>query len=373
MTSKETRTKSLGIGRRKVLRGVGLGAAVLSIPIVLTPRKTRAAVKLTTRDPGGPYVAAMGKGFYEPFNKENEGRIEIVGVAGKHEPTSQIKSMVDTGTYTWDMACGISISAHNLLADAGYLAPLEIGDDPHVQEVPESFKTKYIQGIEVYTTVLAYRTDVYPAKGPAPTGGFKDLWDIEGIPGRRGIRKHPFDTFEEALMAAGVNGTDVYAYMTANGFDPAFASLNKIKPHVDIWWTGGAQTSQLITTGEVDMIPTWNGRAQAAIDGGAPAAISWNQSLWSFAGAIILRDGPNVDACREFAKFTARPDRQAEFAKHIAYGPTNPKAYDSITAERAALLPTALANFEQSVPIDSVFWGKNKDQAVELFNGWLLG
>ncbi|MBT6118730.1 MAG: extracellular solute-binding protein, partial [Rhodospirillaceae bacterium] len=338
MKTKKTSPKASGIGRRSVLKGAGLGAAALAVPTVLVPRKTRAAIKLTTRDPGGPYVAAMGKGFYEPFNKANEGRIEIVGVAGKHEPTSQIKSMIDTGTYTWDMACGISISAHNLLAEAGYLAPLNIDDDPNVKDVPASFRTEFIQGIEVYTTVLAYRTDVYPAKAPAPTGGFKDLWDVEGIPGRRGLRKHPFDTFEEALMAAGVPGNDVYATMAAKGFDPVFASLDKMKPHVDIWWTGGAQTSQLITTGEVDIIPTWNGRAQAAIDSGAPAAISWNQSLWSFAGAVILRDGPNVDACREFAAFTARPDRQAEFAKHLAYGPTNPNAYKDIAPERAALL-----------------------------------
>jgi hypothetical protein len=24
-------------------------------------------------------------------------------------------------------------------------------------------------------------------------------------------------------------------------------------------------------------------------------------------------------------------------------------------------------------PIDSAFWGQEKDQATELFNGWLLG
>ena len=84
MKTKKTSPKASGIGRRSVLKGAGLGAAALAVPTVLVPRKTRAAIKLTTRDPGGPYVAAMGKGFYEPFNKANEGRIEIVGVAGKH-------------------------------------------------------------------------------------------------------------------------------------------------------------------------------------------------------------------------------------------------------------------------------------------------
>ena len=93
------------ISRRRVLKGAGAGAAAVAFPIVLTPRKSEAAViKLTARDPGGPYVKAYGAAYYEPFNKKFAGKIEVTGVIGKHEPTSQIKAMVDTSTYTWDVA-----------------------------------------------------------------------------------------------------------------------------------------------------------------------------------------------------------------------------------------------------------------------------
>ena len=364
---KTDKSNKLSVSRRRVLKVASAGAAVMAFPTVLLPRKARAAVKITVRDPGGPYVDAFGNAYYKPFNEMMKGEIEVVGVAGKHEPTAQIKSMVETGSYTWDMA-HLSISAHNLLVAAGYLTKLEIDDDPDVQQIPSHFRTPYMMGVDVYATILAYRNDVYPKTAPAPTGGWKDVWDIKGIPGRRAMRKHAFDTIEEALMADGVPASEVYPC----DFPRALKSLNKIKPDIDIWWTGGAQTSQLLKTHEVDICPTWNGRSQAAIDAGAPVSVSWNQALWSYEGMCILRDGPNVDACRKFAAFCANAKRQATHTKWLAYGPTNPGAYDTIPAERAAVLPTSPANFAKTTAIDSVFWGKHKDEGMELFNDWLL-
>ena len=372
--TKGTKILTARTSRRQVLKGTGVAAAAaVAAPLVLTPRKTRAAVNLTVRDPGGPYVKAFGSAYYEPFNEKYKGEIEVIGVAGKHEPTSQIKAMVDTGSYTWDAAL-LSLAAHNLLVNEGdgYLEKLEISGADW-DEIPDNFKTEYIQGSDVYATILAYRHDVYPDMAGAPVNGWKDLWDIDGIKGRRAIRKHPFDTIEEAMMADGVAPTDVYAELAANGFDRAFASLDKIKPAIDIWWTGGAQTSQLITTGEVDIIPTWNGRAQAAIDGGAPATISWTQGLYGYEGWCILKGGPKMDAARKFVEFCGNAQRQAEHAKWLAYGPVNPNAYNYIAPERAAVLPTESKNLESMTPIDMVFWGKEKDPATELFNAWLLG
>lgn len=369
---KGTKLGTATASRRQVLKGAGLGAAAVAFPLVLTPRKTRAAVNITVRDPGGPYVKAFGTAYYEPFNEQYKGEIEVIGVAGKHEPTSQIKAMVDTGSYTWDAAL-LSLAAQNLLINEGdgYLEKLEISG-PDWDEIPAKFKTEYMQGSDVYATILAYRNDVYPATAPVPDKGWADLWNIEGIPGRRAIRKHPFDTLEEAQMATGTAPTEVYNYFRANGFDTAFTSLDKIKEHIDIWWTGGAQTSQLLQTGEVDIIPTWNGRAQASIDAGAPASISWAQGLYGYEGWCILKGGPKVDAARKFVAFCANAKRQAVHAKYIAYGPVNPMAYDYIDAVRAVVLPTMPVNLDVMSPIDMVFWGKEKDQATELFDAWLL-
>ena len=189
----------------------------------------------------------------------------------------------------------------------------------------------------------------------------------------RSVRKHPFYTVEQAVMAQGVPANQVYDYFRKNGLDPAFKSLDKIKKHVNIWWTGAAQTSQLLATGEVDMVPTFNGRAQDAIDGGAPVALSWNQAIWTYGGMTILKGGPNIEACRKFIKFCANAERQATLAKHIAVGPTNPNAFKHLPAERAAVLPTNPKNFERSIEMDAAYWGKEKDVATDRFNQWLVG
>jgi len=84
----------------------------------------------------------------------------------------------------------------------------------------------------------------------------------QGHSGRRGLRKYPFDTIEQALMADGVQTAGVYPC----DLDRAFAALDRLKPDVAVWWTSGAQLEQLLTSGEVDMIRP--GLARAVRSGG---------------------------------------------------------------------------------------------------------
>ena len=75
------------------------------------------------------------------------------------------------------------------------------------------------------------------------------------------------------LALAGALLAPAMAGAQASYIDRALAKLSKIRDSVDVWWTGGAQTSQLLESGEVDMLPTWNGRAQTVIDAGGPVGI----------------------------------------------------------------------------------------------------
>ncbi len=271
------------ISRRTALKGAMAGGVVLGAPWVW--RKASAQGKrIVIRDPGGPFTVAFAEAFYKPFQAATG--IEAVGVASAHEPTSQIKSMVDTKTYTWDMALLSQAAADQLVKEGEYIEKIGLDSHPDVTEIRAEFRTPYCYGNDVYTALLAYRTDAF--KGRKPPTSWKDLWDVAGVPGRRAIRKHPFDTTEEALLADGVPKDKLYPC----DVDRAFRSLDKIKKNVAVWWTGGAQTSQMLKSGEVDMIPTWNARAQAAIDDGAPAAMAWDQGLWAVEGWSILARDP---------------------------------------------------------------------------------
>ena len=353
-----------GISRRKVLKGAAAGAVVFGAPMIWR-RASAQAKRIVVRDPGGPFFQAFGEAFYKPF-REATG-IEAVGVAAAHEPTSLVKGMVDTKTYTWDMALLSQAAADQLVKEgSGYLEKLGLESHPDVSEVRPEFRTPYFVGNDVFTALLAYRTDAF--KGRKAPSGWKDLWDVKGIPGRRALRKHPFDTIEEALLADGVPKEKLYPC----DIDRALKSLDKVKQHVGVWWTGGAQTSQMLKSGEVDMCPTWNARAQAAIDDGAPVELAWDQNLWAVEGWCILKGTPNADVCREFIKFAANAKRQAAYTPHLTYGPTNPNAYKYIDSKRALILPTHPENLAKSIRVDYDYWGTHKDKVTERFNAWVI-
>lgn len=210
--------------RRNALKTVAAGAAALAMPMIWTPSRA-ASKRIVVRDDGGIYSKAYGAVFYKPFTEATG--IQVVGVQANAEPTAQIRSMVDTGNYTWDMA-KISQPAILMLTEGGkvYLEKHGLESDPVVAAIPKQYMSPYGVGNNVYTTVLAYRTDAF--KGRRAPASWADFWNIKEIPGRRGLRKHPFDTIEEALMADGVAPDKVYPC----DIDRALASLDKIKPSV---------------------------------------------------------------------------------------------------------------------------------------------
>jgi putative spermidine/putrescine transport system substrate-binding protein len=359
-----THLLNAGRSRRNILKATAAGVAALTLPAVWSP--TRAQNKrIVVRDDGGVYTKAYGAVFYRPFTQATG--IEVVGVQANAEPVAQIKSMVDAKSYTWDMA-KISWPAMLLLTTGSkvYLEKHGLESEPVIKTIPEQYMSPYGVGTNVYTTVLAYRSDAF--KGRKAPASWADFWNVKDLAGRRGIRKHPFDTIEQALMADGVPMEQVYPC----NVDRAFATLDRIKPDVAVWWTSGAQVEQLLGSGEVDMIPTWISRAQAAQANGAPVEIVWDQGIWGGDNWSILAGTPNADACREFIKFTSDPKRQAALVEYFPAGLTQPAAFDLIKPEVAKNCPTYPDNIRKGLKIDAKFWLDNQASVIERFNGWVL-
>ena len=345
--------------RRNFMIASGTGALLASAPLSL--RRAFAAERLVVADPGGPFEQAYGAAFYRPF-EEATGN-EIANVAREHQPTSQVRAIVETQSYTWDVVT-VTQADQELLGPLDLLEPLDIEDEAFANIIPEA-KSPYWMGVDVYSTVLCYRRDTFDGEGPQ---SWADFWDTKRFPGRRSLRRSPIDTLEIALLADGVSPGELYPL----DLDRAFSKLDEIRSDVDIWWTGGAQTSQLLQSGEVDMIATWNGRAQTVIDSGVPVGIQWNQGLYSIEGWSIPKGNPKAELGKEFIRFCADAERQAAFTPLLAYGPTNLGAYDYISEERAQFLPTAPDKFDRMILADQKWWGDHKDEAEERFNQWLL-
>lgn len=350
-------------GRRSALKTAAAGAAALAFPAVWTSARA-ASKRIVVRDDGGVYAKAYTEILYRPFTEKTG--IQIVNVQANAEPTAQIKSMVETGSYTWDMA-KISQPAILLLTSGKeYLEKHALETDPVIAKIPKQYMSPYGVGTNVYTTVLAYRTDAF--KGRKAPSSWSDMWNLKDFPGRRALRKYPFDTIEEALMADGVPTGQVYPC----DLDRAFKSLDKLAKHVDVWWSTGAQVEQMLGSGEVDMVATWASRAQSAQANGAPVGIVWNQNIWGCDNWSILKGTPNADACREFIKFASDAKRQAELVKFFPAGVTQPDAFRFIKPEVARNCPTFPDNMKSGLHIDAKYWQAKQSVALERFNRWVL-
>ncbi len=354
-------TSILNLSRRSLLKGAGgASLALLAAPAVIRPAAA-ATTSITVADPGGPYAPGYRKAFYDPFEKATG--IKVISVARDAEPTAQFKAMVETKAYTWDV-CTLTLSARDILAKQGLLDPIGFTAAEAPGLMPEAL-TPLWMGVDVYSTIQAYRTDRFKDKAPR---SWADFWDVKGFPGRRALRKNPIDTLEQALLADGVPLDKLYPL----DVERAYKSLDRIKPHIEVWWTSGAQSTQLIQSGEVDLIALWNARAQAAIDGGAPVKIGWNQGLYSIEGWGIPKACPKSEAARQFVKFCANARQQAIYTEMLSYGPTNLDAYKDIPAARAATLPTAPENLKLMTLAREDWWSANRSAMTERFNTWIL-
>ena len=351
-------TQDFNAARRRILHGAGALAVASALPLAARAQ----AKQIVVSDPGGPYTTAYREAFYDPFEKATG--IKVVSVARESQPVAQFAAMVQTKNYVWDVTT-LTLSADIPYLEAkGLLEPIGLKASDYPELMPEAITPNWL-GVDVYSTVLAYRTDKFKDGGPK---SWADFWDVKKFPGRRCLRRSPLDTLEQALLADGVPLDKLYPL----DVDRAFRSLDKIKPHINIWWTSGAQAMQAIQSGDVDMISAWNGRAQAAKDGGAPVTIVWNQGLYSIEGWGIPKGTPRADAAKQFVRFCADAKRQALLTRTLAYGPTNKKAFETISKDRATLLPTAPDNIRDMRLPSPQWWEANRQKVTERFNSWII-
>ncbi|WP_108399012.1 polyamine ABC transporter substrate-binding protein [Devosia submarina] len=353
------------LSRRQFLKTAGSATAVaLAAPAFI--RSASAADMLAIGDAGGAYTAAWTKAFYEPFQAETG--VAVIPVERRDNPAAEVRAVVETGNYRWDLCASIGQDVAHTLVENDLLEPLDLSSDD-VAAIPDTMKDDHFIASDVAAFILAYRTDAFHRE----ITSYADMWDVEGFPGRRGMRQFARDTIQIALLADGVPLAEIPTVLADEaGWARAFAKLDAIRPNVDVWWSSASQTPTLLQTRETDICPTFNSRAQSVIDAGSPVKIVWNGGFFTNFGWVIPKGSPKADLARQFISFCADPERQAVACGEIGIGPSNPGAFDFIDPARSASLPTLPENLAQMGPLDFRFWGPVQEQAAERFNNWLL-
>jgi putative spermidine/putrescine transport system substrate-binding protein len=154
--------------------------------------------------------------------------------------------------------------------------------------------------------------------------------------------------------------------------DRAFKSLDKIKPHIAVWWTKGAQPAQLMTDGEVDMTYAYSGRIANIMKDGIPAGISFNQASVNPEWLVILKGSKKVKEAMQFIAYTTRAKPQADFNTAMQYGPINKKAFDYMPKEVADRVPSSPAYRGKTWMPKAEWWVERDKEITERWKSWLL-
>lgn len=351
-------TMKAGIHRRRFLQQAttaGLSAAVLPATFGIGRAATNEVVVASW---GGNYLEAQKAAFFDSFEKETGNRVIIA-----EWDLSKLQLMVESGNVEWDLITGIQGEQASVAQSKDFLVPIDFTVVPK-DNLIEGAATEYYVAAEWYSSVIAWDAREF-AQGPQ---SWADFWDVEKFPGPRALGREALITLLGALLADGVEP----GALLPIDYDRAFKSLDKIKPHVGVWYTSNGQPPQLLIDGQVVMSTAYNARIQGEMNKGAPLDYTWNQNLVNTGGYAVPRGAKNPEGAMQLIAWALDPKRQAKFAEMIPYGVTTKEAFSYLDEAVAKTLPTAPGNIEKAIPLDVKWLGENLDEMTRRLDEYIL-
>lgn len=304
---------------------------------------------------GGTTQDAQEEYWGKPFTEETG-----VKVISDQTDYGKLKAMVENGNVIWDVVDVEGDFAYQAAED-GLLEPLDFSIIDK-SELDEDFVFDYGVGSFAYSFVNAYNTDAVSGE----LNGWESFFDTDEFKGKRTAYKWPTaGVFEMALLADGVEPEDLYPL----DFDRAFAKLDEVKSDMQ-WWDTGAQSQQLLASGEVSMGHVWNGRMYSIAMDGAKVDIDWKHNIKAGDMLVVPKGTKNKEAAMEFIATAVSPQAQADFANETAYTPINTKSVELVDEELVDYLSSS--HEETQVVLDMEYWATAIDEVLPKWNAWLL-
>ena len=359
--------------------------AVLAAPMVFADAHGNMADTVTFVSWGGAYQNSQIQAYTNPYQEANPG-VTIIWDESSPEAVARLRAMEEAGNLTWDL---VDVEAADAIRLCDEGLAMEIDHDEMLAPAPDGTSASddfgdmivsdcFIPQI-VFSTVVAYRTDLMPAGAAAPQGAC-DLFDMETYPGRRALNRQPIANMEWALLCDGVAYEDVYDMLeTEEGIARAFAMLDTIKDET-IWWTSAAEAVQLLADGEVVMGTSYNGRWFSAIaEQNQPIAMAWDWQMLDLDGWIVPEGLPEDRLARvmDFLYFGTDTQRLADQAAYISYGPARTSSaplvgtHAVLGIEMAPHMPTDPNNGENTFVNNYLWWADFRDDLDSRFQAWL--
>jgi len=309
---------------------------------------------------GGALAKATKRTIVDPFEKETGIKV----IMTTYPDFAKVKAMVETGNIEWDVVDLEETMLYRSIEE-GLLEKIDYSKMDVSNHLPKAINP-YGLGFNFWAGILAYSKTKFP--GDSGPKSWADFWDVKKFPGTRALFKKPFATLEVALLADGVPKDKLYPL----DLDRAFRSLDRIKPHISVWWEKGAQPPQLMTDGEVDMCYAYSGRIVNIRREGIPVEIVWNQGLLNMDYWVIPKGAKGKKEGMEYIAFNTRPQIMADYGMAFSYGPTFNKAWKLIDPKLKDDIAGNPELYSKTVLVDGKWWAANQKKVVDRWNEWIL-
>jgi len=337
--------------------GKGITAALAGLVFTLGSGVTTAADSINFVSWGGSTQDAQKEAWANVFSKSSG--INVV----QDGPTDygKLKAMVESGNVQWDV---VDVEADFALraAKEGLLEPLDFKTIDRTKIDPR-FVSDHGVGSFFFSFVLGYNKDKLKGHDPET---WSSLFDTKTYPGKRALYKWASPgVLELALLADGVTPDKLYPL----DLDRAFKKLDTIKKDI-VWWGGGAQSQQLLASGEASLGMFWNGRIYALQQDAAPVGVSWKQNLVMADMLVVPKGSKNKEAAMKFLANASSEKGQADFSNLTAYAPVNVDSVKRLDSALASNLPTA--HVADQVTLNFAYWADHGSEIATRWNEWLV-
>jgi len=278
---------------------------------------------------------------------------------------SKVKAQVESGNVLWDV---VVTSNYLPFVECGKLFLKLDFSKIDVSKVPEGQVGECSVPAMNYGTLLMYNKDTY---GDNPPTSWADFFDTEKFPGKRAIPGYSdAEGFivELAFLAEGMKQEDMFPADIDRALDKYRAMRDDL-----ILWTTGAESEQLMESGEADMVMGWTGRGLNAIRNGANFAPVWKDWVVVKDQVVVPVGVKDPDASFALINAYLGAEAQAKFTEVTSYSPINVDAKPQLDELGASFLSTAPDKLAQAYEQNIPYWVEHYDELLSKWAEFLAG
>lgn len=285
----------------------------------------------------------------------SDGPTELAKIQAQVESGNVMWDVVDTGDYMPFVHCGTLFQKLDF-------SKLDIS------KIPEGQVGECSVPAMNYAVMFLYNKEKWPENGPA---SWADFFDVEKFPGTRGIPGYSDPEgymIELALLNDGVAKEDLFPADIDRGLN----KWRSIREHL-ILWTTGAESQQMMESGEVDMVMVWSGRGKAALENGANYQPVWQD--W-----IVVKDQMTIpvgvkdtDAAHALLNAYLGKEAQEIMAEQTSYSPIHVDAQPDVDELTAAFMTNTPEKQAMAYNHNVPYWVENYEVLGEKWAEFIAG